>query len=374
MKILVPWFKFPPFEEDRIGGLSVVIWDLTREMQRQGVDVEVIVPTNVLKLDSTFVDGIRVTGSTVADRLTRGLSLSSSQIPFLEKYDRILAIQGLGAKSYASLTRVRPRVTRQMHNVLSAVPLSYALTLHPSIVEYARKYLIKRRYESDEVRLRGVRTICVSRHLSELLVESGVEKQENIHVIPNGVDTDVFCPAETAKTYDLLFVGGYYWVKGLDLLLEAVTMLSKESLDLSVAIVGNFRDSVKSRILDSIPQPLGMNLKFLGVVPHSLMPQLMNSSRLVVVPSRYETFGLVALEAMACGVPVLASKVAALPELVDDSVGRLVYPIDSHSWAGAIREAFRDEDLSQTSFKNGPARAAQYHLPSVVERLTRAMA
>jgi glycosyltransferase involved in cell wall biosynthesis len=373
LRILIPWFKFPPFEEDRIGGLSVVIWDITHEMQRQGIDVEVMVPTSVLKSDSTFVDGIRLTGSIVADRLTRGMTLSSSQISFFEDYDGILAIQGLGAKSYASIPAVKPRLSRQMHNVLSAVPLSYALTLHPSIVEYVRKYVIKKRHESDEMRLRGVKTICVSRHLSHLLIESGSELEENVHVIPNGVDLDAFRPMDVGKVYDLLFVGGYYWVKGLDLLLQALTILHKEALDLRVAIVGNFMDSAKRRIMASVPETVGMNLVLLGVVPHAQMPHLVNSARVVVVPSRYETFGLVALEAMACGVPVLASKVAALPELVDDTVGRLVYPIDGPSWAGAIRESFRDEEMSRKCIKNGPTKAAEYGLRSVVERLTKTM-
>jgi glycosyltransferase involved in cell wall biosynthesis len=78
---------------------------------------------------------------------------------------------------------------------------------------------------------------------------------------------------------------------------------------------------------------------------------------------------MVALEAMACGVPVIASKAGALPELVDETVGRLVDPLDESTLAGAIERSLADESMMQACLTSGPAAARRYEWGEVVRRL-----
>jgi glycosyltransferase involved in cell wall biosynthesis len=78
------------------------------------------------------------------------------------------------------------------------------------------------------------------------------------------------------------------------------------------------------------------------------------------VPSRYESFGLPALEAIACGIPVLATNVGGLPEIVDEDVGALVEPDDDQALASAIYTSIRDTSLAQRAAINGPVKAREY--------------
>jgi D-inositol-3-phosphate glycosyltransferase len=171
------------------------------------------------------------------------------------------------------------------------------------------------------------------------------------------------------KLYDLVFVGGFYWVKGLDLLLAALESLHGGGKSLRLGIVGKFTDAQKRYLMNPIPSSLRSYISFLGVLPHDRIPNIVNSSRFVVIPSRYETFGIVALEAIACGVPVIANNVGALCELVDTSVGRLVWPCDSGSLARAIRECSEDTELQRKCITNGQALAQRYMWKTVVESL-----
>jgi glycosyltransferase involved in cell wall biosynthesis len=79
----------------------------------------------------------------------------------------------------------------------------------------------------------------------------------------------------------------------------------------------------------------------------------------VVLPSLFEGFGLPALEALACGAPLLAANATSLPEVTGDAA-LLLDPHDPDAWAAAMRRALRDPDLRADLARRGPARAAQF--------------
>jgi D-inositol-3-phosphate glycosyltransferase len=195
------------------------------------------------------------------------------------------------------------------------------------------------------------------------------EERENLSCIPNGVDTKSFRPTGAQKEFDLLFVGNFYWVKGVDVLLAAVGRLHSQGIDAKLAVAGKFDANQRKYLTNALPPAVRANLSFLGVVERARMPELMNSARLVVVPSRYETFGMVALEAIACGVPVVATRVGGLPEVVDSSVGRLVGTPDPESLAEAIQLCLRDDELAKRCSALGPRRALGYDWSVVASQL-----
>jgi len=93
-------------------------------------------------------------------------------------------------------------------------------------------------------------------------------------------------------------------------------------------IVGSFTPKERVHIQKIAGDELSKSISFKGVVPHELMPEVYCDARVVVVPSRYETFGLPALEGASCGVPVIATNVGGLSEILDYAPDMLVERAD----------------------------------------------
>jgi D-inositol-3-phosphate glycosyltransferase len=173
------------------------------------------------------------------------------------------------------------------------------------------------------------RIVCASEHERHLLSRLYDADPERIAVVPCGVDLDLFHPedkeaARRALGYNderiILFVGRIEPLKGIDILIGAAAQLAEES-DCYVLIVGGDRHSRRQvSHLQGLASDLGIGERvcFLGAVDHEKLPLYYNAADVCVVPSFYESFGLVALEAMACGTPVVASRVGGLTGTVRD--------------------------------------------------------
>lgn len=124
----------------------------------------------------------------------------------------------------------------------------------------------------------------------------------------------------------LLFVGTLEPRKGVDTLIRAFARLASEILD-SLVIVGK-RGWYWEQTLALVDRlGLGRRIRLLDYVPDGTLPLLYNLAHAFVFPSRYEGFGLPVLEAMACGIPVVSSNAASLPEIVGDA--GLLFPPDN---------------------------------------------
>lgn len=157
---------------------------------------------------------------------------------------------------------------------------------------------------------------------------------EDIQVIPNWIDTDVFCPLLSARTaraaFRLLFVGNWGQRKGADVLPGLMRCLGSQfELVYTTGLRGR-----------SVPTALPENMKWSGKIKDEPgMADLYRQCDALLVPSLLEGFGYAALEAMACGKPIIAFNTSSLPELVEDGVtGRLVPVKDIDALAMACRE------------------------------------
>jgi glycosyltransferase involved in cell wall biosynthesis len=166
-----------------------------------------------------------------------------------------------------------------------------------------------------------------------LALQRGIEAHEiraRFRVVPNAVDTTLFHPGDDERE-GVLAVGLQYEAKGIDVLLDALARLSDERLTL----VG---DGPLRQALEAQAAQLGISerVHFRGMLSKPEVAELMRRARVVAIPSRFETSAVVAIEALASGAPVVASRVGALPELLADGGGALVPANDPHALASAL--------------------------------------
>jgi glycosyltransferase involved in cell wall biosynthesis len=168
-----------------------------------------------------------------------------------------------------------------------------------------------------------------------------------VSVIPNGVDLTRFSAPHRGGA-GVVAIGRLVPQKGLDVLIEA-----SESIPGPVGIAGT------GPLGEQLARDAPPNVLMLGRVED--IPGLLREADLVVVPSRWEGFGLVAVEAMAAGVPVVASAVDGLAEVVGDA-GVLVPPGCSASLADAVRRVLADSDMRDALVARGRTRATRFDL------------
>ena len=148
---------------------------------------------------------------------------------------------------------------------------------------------------------------------------------ENKHiVIHNGADKTTY--SDTRSSFDgsvlkICFVGMLIHRKGLDRLFEAVNKAINKS-NIEIYVIGEGPEKEK---MITLARNLGINAGFLGKLPNTMVREWMHNSHLVVMPSREETFSIVALEALAEGRPVFASKLGGFLELIQDKKNGVLF-------------------------------------------------
>lgn len=214
----------------------------------------------------------------------------------------------------------------------------------------------------------------------------GVET-DRIVVIPCGVDTTTFRPHDQAAarmrlnlpaqpTKLVLFVGRIEPLKGLDTLLHALALIP--SPDVKLVVVGGDAHAREDqwggeeRRLRALVGDLGLSerVRFIGSRPQAQLPLLYSAADVVAVPSHYESFGLVALEAQACGTPVVASKIGGLMYTVQDGAAGFLVPWDEPTaFAGQIRHLVEHEGLREEMGARAIANAQAYAWPRIADRV-----
>jgi glycosyltransferase involved in cell wall biosynthesis len=181
--------------------------------------------------------------------------------------------------------------------------------------------------------------VGVSHALVDRMIELGASP-DRCYYIPNGVDLNAFRPADGSRSgrpiRRLLAVGNLKPEKGFPLLLEAIKILTSEHPDLRLSIVGSGPE--ESRLRAKRGQ-LGIQeqIRFLGAIPHSEMPEHYRRADVFCLSSLREGCPNVIMEAHATGIPVAATKVGGVPELVKDGVnGFLAKDLSPEAIAHAI--------------------------------------
>lgn len=174
-----------------------------------------------------------------------------------------------------------------------------------------------------------------------------------VQVLYLGVDTSVFRPQIHAnKRWDLAFFGRIEQVKAVDLLPSVLSALRLRLSEIRLVITGE--GSYRRTLFDEFKREDVRDLvDYLGVVPIETIPNLLNSTRVFLYPSRQEALGLSLIEAMACGVPVITTNVFGPSEIVTHARdGIAVRPGDSIELSEAVLEVLTDSQLRSRLGRN----------------------
>lgn len=219
-----------------------------------------------------------------------------------------------------------------------------------------------------------------------LMQDYGVEAAR-IQVIPCGVDVHLFRLqsrqiARTALALPLsspllLFVGRLQALKGIDVLLRAAQLVCQRYENIQILIIGGAGEAqqgpegVERRRLQALGEQLnlGKRLQFIEAQPQATLAQYYAAADVLVMPSYYESFGLVVLEAMACGLPVIASQVGGLASTVlHEQTGLLVPAGNWQAFAQAILRLLAAPHLREAYGEAGRERAQTFSWSRIVER------
>ena len=185
---------------------------------------------------------------------------------------------------------------------------------------------------------------------------------EKIGIAPCGVNLDLFRPMDRAVArqrlgFDdnesiVLYVGRFDPIKGIDRLLEAVTHLRGHRRLRLVIAGGDGPNTREYQNLQRMTRKLGIQntVTFVGRIQQEHLPPYYSAADVLVVPSYYESFGLVGLESLACGTPVVATEVGAMRSILrDGETGQIVTPANPRSLAKAIEPFINGSGLKKLS-------------------------
>jgi D-inositol-3-phosphate glycosyltransferase len=217
----------------------------------------------------------------------------------------------------------------------------------------------------------------------DLITRYGAD-QERIYIVTPGVDHDQFIPGVRRAARirlgwpdvtTVLYVGRIQTVKGPDVAIEAFAEIAKHVGDARLVLVGAPAGDDGLREMGHLQQmvkrlDLGHLVTFAEPVPHRQLADVYRAANLVLVPSRSESFGLVAAEAQASGVPVIAASVGGLRSVVGDgSGGVLVDGNDPARWSETALEVLTDPVLRSDLEAAGPLWAERFSWESAVTKL-----
>ena len=195
-------------------------------------------------------------------------------------------------------------------------------------------------------------------------------------IVPNGIDVSAFeapmprPPGMPADRSHVLYVGRLEPRKGVDVLIRAMPIVRGQMANARLVIVG---DGPDRNALTSLAHSVNADVHFVGRVDDPQLPAYMQASDIVYSPALGgESFGIVLLEAMACGTPVVASRIEGYVELLGDGdCAVLVPPRDPDALASALAALLADDGRRRALAARGAAKAREYDWPVVADRLER---
>ena len=371
------------------GGMNVYVRDLTRQLGRMGIHVDVFTRSQDEHVPHVLHDlgfGNRVVHIPAGEEIPLPKEKLVEHIPdFVAGIRQFAAEKGLlydVIHSHYWMSGIAAGMLKEAWD---------APIVHMFHTLGAMKNRIARNDEEREgpYRVDGEKQVIA--RADRLIVATPAEKSQlqflyqanasKMVIIPPGVDTEHFypIPEDEARAYigvspdDCmgLFVGRIEPLKGIDTLMKAVAMMGMHDAKhpFYVAIIGGEPNAAPEEITEEMAHLqglcdelyLGQMALFLGKRAQDTLPYYYSAAEVLLMPSHYESFGMVALEAMACGTPVIASQVGGLAYLVKDGETGYHIPFDSPEiLAEKLGDLLGDSKLRKKMGENAANYAKEY--------------
>lgn len=228
------------------------------------------------------------------------------------------------------------------------------------------KQRISRRLQEQLFRLAD-RIVVPSRWLQREVERRYPKTKGRTVVIPHGVSP--VSGSSRVPLHKLLYVGRLLVSKGIDPLIEAVADVRRTHPDIHLTLVGDgpvrYRDRLR-RLAAS--RGIASRVQMRGFLPHDRVKRLYRSYGAVIVPSRQESFCMVALEAMASGVPLISTRAGGLREFVYSSHAMIIRSTDRRAIAAAIRTVLANPELTKRRASAARKHARRYSWPATARR------
>ncbi|NJN66894.1 MAG: glycosyltransferase family 1 protein [Chloroflexaceae bacterium] len=382
------------------GGMNVYVRELSRELGHQGVSVDIFTrrsdpstPTIV-----PLAPGVRVVHGQMGPAAPYDKNLLVHYGPaFVEDILRFAESQGVQYDIIHSHYWVSGEVAVVLRQSwrCPVVQMFHTLgAMKNRVARSAEETETSRRIAVERMLLREADAVVAATPLDrEHMVHSYGADAGRIHTIPGGVEVRRFRPVPRSVARErlglplgqqlVLGVGRMEPLKGLDMLIRALAMLHARHPSwrgsLRGILIGGHAETTsrdqwntEQQRLDALRQEHGLAsaVSFLGTQPHELMPDYYAAADVVAVPSLYESFGLVALEAMACGAPVVASQVGGLSLLIEhERSGLLVPPNDPAMLAEQIAVLLTQDAVREAISAGAHQRAQSYRWSRVAHEI-----
>lgn len=360
-RVLMLAWEYPPRV---IGGLSRVVWALSRQLVKDGLEVHVVTADHPGTEEYSLDDGVhvhRVKSQTDAtpDFLTWVARLNVGMLQYAIRLHQEVKFDVIHAHDWMVTDAAWVMKTGFGLPLVSTIHATeqgrMGGSIHTDMQRYVNQLEWRLTFESGRV-------IVNSHHMRGELQHLFNLPADKIRMIPNGTDPSHFDfdfdPHPLRNQYAraeqkiVLYVGRLVNEKGVQVLLEAAPQVLQNYPGTQFLIVGTgyFMDELKGRA-----HHLGVdhNVKFLGYVGDEELLKLYKIADIVAIPSLYEPFGIVALEAMAAQVPAVVSDVGGLRDFVRHmETGITTYAGNPQSLAWGLLEVLRNPGLAETIRRN----------------------
>ena len=377
------------------GGMNVYVRDLTRELGRMGIHVDVFTRSqdeHVPHVVHELGFGNRVVHVPSGPETPKAKSELANYIPdFVEGIKQFAIEKGIHYDVIHSHYWMSGLAAEALSDAWGGTPIVH---MFHTLGEMKNRVARSESERAGVDRLKGERQVLrradriIAATIAEITQLRFLYRAESrkLVIIPPGVDTSHFypIPADEAKQYlglkpenrMALFVGRIEPLKGLDTLIQAMSCLDLREIHRPVhlAIIGGEPDVIPEDMTEEMTRLqklcddlcMGGMVVFLGKRGQDTLPYYYSAAEVVVMPSLYESFGMVALEAMACGTPVIASEVGGLGYLVQNDVtGYTIPDSDPAELCEKLASRLGDANLRESMGQ----RAAEYALDYAWEKI-----
>ena len=357
MKILMLSPEYPPHV---VGGLGKHVCELAEHLVKEGIEIYIVTPGYPGSPGQEVINGVKIIRAPlyqvnplgfVDSVLQSNLGLVEAGAALLNRVGGFSLIHahdwlvGFAAKTLKHSFKL-PLLT-----TIHATEQGRNRGIHNELQNYIHNAEWLLTYEAWKI-------VCCSQHMKEEVERVFALPQDKIVILPNGVDTKKYEEKEELGDFRnnyaasqekiVLFVGRLVHEKGAHILLEAFPGILAATPEAKLIIVGKGGEKAA---LEEKAKQLGISHKvyFTGYLADQDLLRLYKCADVAVFPSLYEPFGIVALEAMASGTPVIISDTGGLKEIIVDGLeGLKVYPGDSWTLREKIINVLQNQKLAKT--------------------------